>query len=286
MTPWFRWSFIALACSFAGLIQAGPAVRDDRGATVSLAAPARRIVALAPNLAELTYAAGAGERLVGVTAYADYPAPVKKLPQLGGFGHFDLERLLELRPDLVLAWQSGNAAGEVAQLARLGIPLYIAEARQLDDIPRHIEAIGLLAGSSEAARLSAAEFRRVVDELSTAHRGATPLSVFHEIWHQPLMTVSDAHLIGAAIRICGGVNPFGALTTLTPTLSLESVLAADPALIVTSGPGTAWQRYPALSAVRKGRVYAIDPDYLHRATPRFLIGMRQLCGLLDEARKP
>lgn len=285
MTPWYPWFFTAAALSLAAQSIAAPVtIHDDRGVTVTLSAPARRIVTLAPNLAELVHAAGAGERLVGVSAYSDYPPEVKNLPQLGGFGRFDLERLVALKPDLALAWQSGNSAVEVGMLARLGIPLYIAEARRLEDIPRHIEAIGRLTGSEDTARHSAATFRRAVAELRAAHAHAKPLTVFHEIWHQPLMTVNDRHLIGDAIHVCGGINAFGAMAALTPTLSVENVLAADPDLIVTSGPTAQWERYPALRAVRARRVNAIDPDYLHRATPRILEGIRQLCGLLDAAR--
>lgn len=286
MTRWCRWFFTAAALSLAAPQAAGAplAERDDRGVTVVLAAPARRIVTLAPNLAELVHAAGAGERLVGVSAHSDYPPEVKKLPQIGGFGHFDLERLVQLKPDLAIAWESGNSALEVTLLARLGIPLYVAEAHRLEDIPRHIEAIGRLAGSAEVARRGAADFRSAAAALAARYAGSRPLTVFHEIWYQPLMTVNDRHLIGDAIRLCGGVNPFGGLDALIPTVAVESVLAADPALIVTSGPTAQWQRYPALRAVRNGRVKAIDRDYLHRATPRMLEGVRQLCDLLDEAR--
>ncbi len=284
MNKWYRWFFTAAILSSVTPSFAAVTVRDDRGVTVQLAAPARRIVTLAPSLAELAYAAGAGGYLVGVSAYSDYPAEVKNLPQLGGFGRFDLERLVKLKPDLAIAWQSGNSAVEVTLLARLGIPLYVAEARRLGDIPRHIEAIGRLAGSDAAAQSSATAFRRGVAELGERHTAARRVTIFHEIWHQPLMTINDTHLIGDVIRLCGGVNPFAGMAALTPTLAEENVLATDPELIVTSGPTTQWARFPALRAVRNGRVRVIDPDYLHRATPRILEGARQLCDLLDEAR--
>ncbi|MBS4097141.1 MAG: cobalamin-binding protein [Sulfuricella sp.] len=288
MKPWYRWFFTAAGLSLLPSALAGAApltVRDDRGVEVVLAAPARRIVTLAPNLAELAYAAGAGERLVGVSTASDYPPQVKDLPQLG-YGRFDMERLVQLKPDLVLAWESGNSALEVALLARLGIPLYVAEARRPEDIPRHIEAIGRLAGSAAPAQRSAMEFRRTLAELTARYAHASPLTVFLEIWHQPLMTVTDRHLIGGMVRLCGGTNPFGSLAPLLPTLALESVLAADPQVIVTSLPSNApWQRYPAMQAVRSGNVKTINPDYLQRATPRTLEGVRQLCELLDEARR-
>lgn len=259
-------------------------VVDDRGIAVSLSAPAQRIVTLAPSLAELVFAAGAGEKLVGVSAWSDFPAAAKTLPQIGNYGKIDMERLLQLRPDLVIAWRSGNAPGDLARLERLGVPLYVSEAQHLDDIARHISAIGQLAGSAAQAQEAAAAFRGALRELAQRHAAARPVTVFYQLWHQPLMTVNGRHLIGEALRLCGGANPYAALPAPTPTISLESLLAADPVAIV--GADTAdWLRYPQLQAVRHGRLFAVHPDLLQRATPRMLEGVRQMCAALERARR-
>lgn len=259
-------------------------VTDDRGREIVLSQPAQRIVALAPNLTELVFAAGAGELLVGVSAYSDYPAAARKLPRVGDYGKADRERLLQFRPDLVIAWGGGNAAGDLAFLENLGIPLYITEAHHLDDIPRHLEAIGRLAGTAPQAQFAAATFRRELREIRGRYAAARPVSVFYQIWHRPLMTVNGRHLLGEAISLCGGANPYAALAALTPVVSEESLLATNPAVIVANGSADYWQRYPQLDAVRNHRLYAIDPDLLLRATPRLVEGTRQLCEVLEKVR--
>ncbi len=250
-----------------------------------LPTPAQRIVTLAPSLAELVYAAGAGDKLVGVSAWSDYPAAAKALPQIGGYGKIDLERVLQLRPDLIIGWRGGNAPRDLERLKTLGIPLYISDARHLGDIPRQIETIGRLAGTPAQAAREATAFRRELHVLENRYRDARPVSVFYQLWHRPLLTVNGQHLIDEVMRLCGGVNPYAALPALTPTVSLESLLAADPAVIVVNGNTEYWRQYPQLDAVRRNRLYAINPDFLHRATPRLLEGARQLCAVLDQARK-
>lgn len=257
---------------------------DNRNVSVVLSAPAQRIVTLAPSLAELVFAAGAGEKLVGVSAWSDFPAIVKTLPQIGNYGKIDMERLLQLRPDLVIAWRSGNAPGDLARLERLGIPLYVSEAQHLDDIARHIAAIGQLAGSAAQAERAAAAFRGELRELERHNADARPVTAFYQLWHQPLMTVNGRHLIGEALRLCGGTNPYAALSALTPTVSLESLLAADPAAIIGGDPAD-WLRYPQLQAVRHRRLFTVHPDLLQRATPRMLEGVRQMCAALRQARR-
>jgi iron complex transport system substrate-binding protein len=290
--PWFFTTASCKAVFFSALLALPCAVSaewlratDDRGKEVALSAPAQRIVTLAPNLAELVFAAGAGKRLVGVSAYSDFPAAVRILPQIGGFGKVDLERLLQLRPDLVIAWRSGNAPGDLARLEKLGIPLYVTEARRLDDIPRQIETIGRLAGTASQAEPVAAAFRYEVQQLEYHYANGRAVRVFYQIWHQPLMTVNGQHLIGEVMRLCGGVNPYASLPALTPTVSMESLLAANPAVIVVNGDTSYWQRCPQLEAVRRGQVFSINPDFLHRATPRLLEGARQLCAVLEQARR-
>lgn len=289
-----RWFFTTAGCKglflLAALALPGTAAAaearalDDRGKEIVLAAPAERIVTLAPSLAELVFAAGAGGKLAGVSAWSDYPAAAKSLPQVGGYGKIDLERLLRLRPDLVIGWRGGNAPGDLARLEKLGIPLYVSEARSLADIPRQIENIGRLADTPAQARQAADAFRRDLGELERRYAGTRPVSVFYQIWHRPVITVNGSHLIDEVIRLCGGVNPYAALPAQTPTITLESLLAADPAVIVGGNGIEYWRRYPQLAAVRSNRLVAIDPDFMNRATPRLLEGARQLCAALEQAR--
>jgi len=279
-----------------GLVWVAPAhaaitLSDDRGKAVSLVRPAQRIVTLAPHLTELVFAAGAGGKLVGVTAYSDFPAAATKLPLVGDSGKLDLERLIQLKPDLVLAWQTGNHPGDVAQMEKLGLSVFVTEPGKLPDIPRLLRTIGRLAGSESQAQAAAATFERALLELRTHYSTARPVSVFYEIWHEPLMTLNGRHMISDVIELCGGRNIFAALPTLTPTVSMENVLAADPEVIIASGSLyndarllEAWRKFPRLRAVREGQLYFIHPDLMQRQTPRLIEGARQLCAQLDVAR--
>lgn len=263
---------------------------DDRGVSISLARPAQRIVTLAPSLAELVFAAGAGDRLIAVSTYTDYPPAAARLPVIGSHGRVDVERVLALAPDLVLAWQSGNPARDLARLERLGIPVFTVEPRRLGDIARALRAVGVLAGTRELAEAAAEAFEREVGRLAVV-QGKKPLRVFFEIWHEPLVTVSDAHLIGDLVAHCGGTNVFGGLALLTPRIARESLYAADPDAVISSvsngardGARALWRDLPQLRAVREDRVYAVDPSLLHRQGPRVLDGFHAICASLDLAR--
>lgn len=270
----------------AGPVSAAPVKAvDDGGRTVGLSAPARRIVSLAPHATEMVFAAGAGDLLVGVTSFSDYPEPARKIPRVGGYGKTDAERILALKPDLVIGWQSGNSVADLAGLERLGIPVFLTEPRRLEDVPRLIESIGELAGTRQVASEAAARFRAELAELRRRYGGRQPVRVFYEIWHQPLITVNGAHLISDVIGLCGGGNVFASAGSLTLTIAAENVLAENPDAIVASGPLEGWRRYPRLAAVRNDHLFFIPPDLIQRQSPRILDGARQMCEQLEQVRR-
>jgi len=261
---------------------------DDRGVAISLAQPVRRIVTLAPHLAEITFAAGAGAKLAGVSSFSRHPAEAERLPVVASHGRVDVERLIALRPDLVLAWQSGNSPLQIDRLERIGIRVFVTEARSLADIPRIVRLVGALGGSGAVAEARAGKFEEEIAILRSLHAGDRRVAVFLEIWHRPMLTVNGAHLIGDALGLCGGRNVFAAAKTLTPLVSREQILDARPEAIVTSGFGSeglpAWKGFELVPAVRNRRIYAIDPDWLHAQGPHVLEGVRALCGRLELAR--
>lgn len=285
------------ALALAMLLAAVPAraaidITDDTGAPLHLPQPARRIVSLAPHVTELLFAAGAGERVIGVVAYSDFPEAAAKLPQVGGYSNIDLEAVAALRPDLVIAWRSGNRDAHLDRLAALGIAVYLNEPRNLDDVARSIEQFGRLAGSEAVARRAAQAFRARRAALATRYSGLPPVRVFYQIWQQPLMTINDAHLIADVIRLCGGENVFGGLSQLAPTVGVEAVLAANPEVIIASGMGASrpewldqWKRWAGLRANAAGNLFFIPPEIIQRHTPRILDGAERLCAQLEEARK-
>jgi iron complex transport system substrate-binding protein len=263
---------------------------DDAGREVVLDAPARRIVSIAPHVTELLFAAGAGDSLVGVDEFSDFPPAARALPRIGRHASLDLEAIVRLQPDLVVGWASGNRMPQLERLEALGIALYLNEIREIDDIAASVETLGRLAGTQPAAQAAADALRARAEALRT-RRDRTPLRVFHQVWERPLMTLNGEHLVSRAIDLCGGENVFADLPTLAPTVSLESVLAADPHVIIVTATADApaagldaWQRWPQLAAVRQGNLLSLPADLLSRAGPRFIDGVEALCDALDAAR--
>ena len=290
----------ALIALLAGALLSAPTradivLTDDAGRSVRLARPAQRIVSLAPHVTELLFAAGAGKQVVGVVAHSDHPPAATRLPQVGTHTRVDLEAVALLKPDLVLAWKSGNRDTHLERFSALGIPVYVNEPRSLDAVAQSLEQFGRLAGTEDAARQAAAAFRQRLNRLAARYRDRPPVRVFYQIWNQPLMTINDEQVISDAIRLCGGVNVFGGLNQLAPRISTESVLAANPEAIVASGMADArpewldqWKRWPGLQAAASGNLFFIPPDLIQRHTPRLLDGAEQLCEQLEtvRARRP
>lgn len=286
-------SLILVLCAATGSLwgEAAPVtVIDASGATVELSAPARRIVSLAPHATELVFAAGAGAELVGVLSPADAPPEAARLPRVGDARALDLERIVSLKPDLVVAWPY-LAPAQVERLRSLGLPVYLSDPRTPEAIADDIRRLGVLSGHAQAATVAAAALHERIAALGQRERAAPKIRVFYEIWNQPLFTVGGAHLISAAIELCGGLNIFASLALPAPQVSVEAVLAASPDVIVAGGDGPvppawldAWLAWKTLPAVERGNLYAIDANLLHRAGPRFVDGMERLCAVLDQAR--
>jgi len=261
-------------------------VTDDRGENLVLMTPARRIVTLAPFITELVYAAGAGPELAGVSAYSDYPQQAASIMRVGDATHIDLERIAALRPDLVLAWESGNHVRDVAKLEALGISIFVMEPTKLSDIPRLLRRVGMLAGTSDIAEVAARKFESKLAVLTKQYSTKRPVRVFYEVWNAPLMTVNGAHVISSVLRLCGGVNVFAASRVLTPVISPESLVAADPDAIISSvARDSVWQRFAMLDAVRNHRVFFVPPELLERQSPRILEGASEVCSKLDQVRR-
>jgi len=286
-----RAALAVLACwLYLGGVRA-EAIRalDDHGVEIVLSAPAQRVVTLAPHLTGLVYAAGGGASLVGADSASDYPSAAAHLPRIGDASGLDLERIVALRPDLLLGWQSGNKPSDIARLQQLGLPVFLSEPRRLSDVARTLRVLGLMLGTASVAEERAKAFETHLHALRARAAGLRPVSVFFEVWHQPLITVNADHLISDVVALCGGYNALGALPTLAPAVSLESVLERDPEVIFAAGlpPGAlaSWSRFPGLRAVRRHQIFEIGSDSLTRATPRVLDGAQQLCRRIEAARE-
>lgn len=266
-------------------------VKDDTGKQVCLDQPATRIAALSPGATELVWAAGAGDQVVAVVSYSDYPEEASKVASVGSHTRMDLERLMELEPDLVIGWITGNPPEQLEALKELGLPVFSIEPRTFEAVSHTIERLATLAGTEEEGYAEAERFRQGISELEVQYRNADPVSVFYQVWDEPLMTVNNEHLIGKVITLCGGVNVFGDLERLVPRISAEAVIGSNPEAILAGGMGeenrhwlTRWEEFPGIEATGKDNLYFIPPSLVQRPTPRMLEGSRLFCEKLDDAR--
>ncbi len=274
-----------IACAAASV-----SVIDDAKRTVTLPSPARRIVSLAPHATEMLFAAGAGPYIVGVAEFSDFPPEAKRIPSVGSGVSLDLERIIQLKPDLVVGWNNGNAATQLKKLEPLGIPIYKSEPYDFEAIARSIERLAHLAGTNTAGRAAAETFRARLKHLQDTYQQRRRITVFYQIWRSPLMTLNGSHLVSSALRLCGGENIFADLPQLAPTVSVEAVLKANPETIIASTGEqddlfAPWHRFPALKAVARGNLIAIDGNLLNRSGPRVLDGTEALCKQLDVVRR-
>ena len=285
---------LLVACSSfnAKAFAAGPVnVTDDEGREISLPSPAQRIVSLAPHITEVLFAAGAGDRIVGAVAYSDYPEAAREIPRVGGYMSIDLEAVAALRPDLVIAWSSGHREAYLDKFAALGIPVFMNESRRLEDVAHSLERFGKLAGTERDANAAASEFRERHGQLVERFSSQPPITMFYQIWNEPLMTINGEHMISDVIALCGGRNVFATLPQLAPHVSSEAVLRAAPEVIVASGMGEArpewldrWRDWRGLPATKAGNLYFVPPDLIQRPTPRILDGAEIICEALQDAR--
>jgi iron complex transport system substrate-binding protein len=282
---------LLLAACGPGMLAASPtSLIDDSGQTVRLAAPAQRIISLAPSMTELLFSIGAGERVVGVIAYSDFPPEARALPLVGRHDMLDMERILSLQPDLIIAWQTGNPRSTIQRLRDLGFNVYVAEPVSLVSIADQVERLALLTGLTERGTQIAETFRADLHSLTLQYADARPLRVFYQVWNSPLITVGAPELINDIIEVCGGRNIFADLP-VGPKVSVESVLQRNPEVIIASGEDARrpvwlddWLQWPHVHAVNAGHLYSVPPDLVQRHSLRALEGAAQICAHLSAVR--
>ncbi|WP_157890228.1 cobalamin-binding protein [Marinobacterium aestuarii] len=290
-----RLQFVRLCLPLLCLVLTWPALAaitlvDNGGRSVTLEQPARRILALAPHITENLFSIGAGDRIVGAVAHSDYPAQAQAIPRVGSYGQLNLEQVLALQPDLVIAWPGGNPPAQLERLRQFGIPVFESDPHSFAAIAANLRLYGELTGLQAQADTVASELESRVERLRLQHQDAAPVRVFYQLWHEPLMTVNHTLLVDQMLRLCGGENPFAARPEAVPQLGVESVLAVRPEVILTTTEEAPhdwierWQRWPELPAVQHKLFYQLNADWMHRATLRALSGAEQLCLHLDDAR--
>ncbi|MCW8925834.1 MAG: cobalamin-binding protein [Xanthomonadales bacterium] len=281
----------------AGVFVAWPVAADivlpqADGTRLVLKHPAERIVTLAPNLAELVFAAGAGSKLIGAVEYSNYPPPVTRVPRIGDAFRIDLEHIVQLEPDLVIAWQSGNPPTALQKLEQLGLVVWRIEITHPRQIADSVQHIAMAAGTENHGLAAAAQLRERLESLRRANTGKLPVSYFYQVSQRPLYTVNGSHIISRGLEMCAAHNVFSDLAALAPQISREALIAADPQVMVApqvEGEPPAlenWLDWPNLRAVKNGALVYLPADEISQATPRLLDGLELACKLLDPLRKP
>ncbi|MGD9021501.1 MAG: cobalamin-binding protein [Lysobacterales bacterium] len=286
------WPALSILVCMLSHASAGAAVvlRHSDGGELVLDDTAQRIVTLAPNLAELVFSAGAGERLVGTVEYSNFPPAARQVPRVGDAFRIDLEGVLALRPDLVIAWPSGNPPGALQKLARLGIKVWRIEIHSPEEIADSVEHIARAAGSEPTGLALATQLRQRLEALRLEHADKTPVSYFYQVSARPLYTVNGAHIISRALALCGANNVFAGLSVLAPQVSREAVVAVNPMALIAPRAANepadleAWRDWPAMRAVRNQALFYLPADSISQATPRLLDVLDSACRLVDEAR--
>ncbi len=267
-------------------------VVDFLGREVILQSPAKRVIALAPHIVENVYSAGAGDKLVGVVSYSNFPVEAKAIPVVGGYKSYSVETIIALQPDLILMWASGNGDKALQHLTALGFTVYVDELSSLEDIAHFVHDIGLMTGAETVANARVDEYLHTLSALRSKYSHREPVSVFYQVWNEPLQTINGEHVINDVINLCGGKNIFADAAVLAPKINLESVIVANPRAIVASGMDEArpewlddWRQWPQLQAVQRGHVYFIPPDVLQRHSFRLLEGAQQMCQQFANIRR-
>lgn len=284
-------AMLSLTVTIITPAQAAISVTDDLGNIITLARPAQRIISLSPHVTELVFAAGAGEQLIGTVKYSDYPAAAKAIPRVGDNRQLDIERIIAMKPDLLVVWMHGAFERQLEPLRKSGIPYYFSEPHKLEEIPTTLLKLGQLFGTEKQAHIAADEFRQQLQQLTARYQNKPVVRTFYQVWGKPIYTLNDKSIVSDAIRICGGENIFGRLSPAAPVVGLESVIQENPEVILTGDSKTQatsgieqWKGISNLLAVKNNNLIVIDGDQLNRAGPRIIEGAKAVCEALDQAR--
>lgn len=261
---------------------------DNLGRKIFLAKPPARIVSLAPSVTEMLYAIGSGEQVVGVTDFCDYPPDARRKPKIG-YSQPNLESLVALKPDLVLAPREFLRPDLLAALEQLKIPVYALEARTIEDVLGHVQTLGRMLGRSEAADALAQDMRRRIAEVKARTESRPRPRLLDVLNSEPLITVGPGSFIHQLIELAGGTNVAYRATVPYPRLSMEEVIHQDPEIIlfpvgkteaVSDAEQQAWRRWTTLTAVKRQQFRQIQSDLLNRPGPRVVEGLEVLARII------
>lgn len=250
----------------------------------------QRIITLSPHLTEMVFSAGAGKNLVGVAEYSDYPEAANKIPRIGGYEQINYEKILSLKPDLILVWKKGNRYQDIQRLKQLGFELLEFDSQTIESIPHDIEKIGEIMGTQKESKKISQRLSAQITQLNSQYQTTTPMTVFYQVWSKPIITIGGKQFISEALQLCGAKNIFDDQKALSPSVSLEAIIARNPQLILLGGEKQIqqgwkafWQKYPQITAVQQNKIILLNSDLFQRPTARLINALPQLCAKIHSA---
>jgi iron complex transport system substrate-binding protein len=267
-------------------------VTDDAGRRVTLPQVPQKIISIAPGATEMLFAAGAGSRVIATVEFSDEPAEAREVPRIGDSNAIDVERVVALRPDVVVVWDGGSSVGQVAQLERLGIPLYREKVRRLSELAPSLRRLGALADTGAVAERAARDIETRLAGLASQFGGRSPITVLLQVWNRPIYTVGGSQMMTDSLHLCGARNIFADLKIQGPAVDMEAIIARNPEVIVAvAPPGVAhewleeWKRFTSLRAVRNDALIPFEDQRLSRLGPSAVGGTEALCKAIDAKRR-
>ena len=251
----------------------------------------KRIIALSPSSVEMLFEIGVGDRVIGTVEHADFPEAAKNIPRLGNYVGVNIEKIVSLKPDLIVGWKSGNKQSDLKKLQSLGLNLVYVDPKSLPAVSKDLRRLGKIIGVEEQAEAAAQKFDERYASLLSENKVKRKVRVFYQLWYDPIRTVGKDSWVEALIHDCNGENIFKSSKAPYPVVSIESVLVKDPEVIVMASHSDAaksrealWKNWNNISAVKNDLLEVVDGSSLLRAGPRAVDGLALLCEAIDKAR--
>ncbi|WP_448563481.1 cobalamin-binding protein [Thalassotalea ganghwensis] len=250
-----------------------------------------RIIALAPHIVENLYQVGAGQYIIGTTEHADYPEQANRIKRVGNYAKLNIEQILAMAPDVIIAWKTGNPSDDLARLAQMGIEIIYSDPHYLEDVAAELTKFAKIAGTQAQGEQAAKRFLARLTEIKAAYQDKTTISGFYELWPRPLTTVANDAWPQQQLEVCGVDNPFKESATDYPQINLEQVILHSPKIIIqptSHGSNQAdaidWRQWPSIPAVKANAFLQPDADKMHRMTSRALDELALFCQQVDQLR--
>jgi vitamin B12 transport system substrate-binding protein len=249
------------------------------------------IIALSPHIVEMLYDVGAGDQIIGTTTFADYPEQAKEIPIIGNYVRLQIERIVELQPNLIIAWKSASPSDDLARLEQLGFNIIYSQPKSFNDIAKELRHFSEITGHKEQGEQVALAFEKELAEITAQYQNKTPVLGFYELWSRPLTTVAKNSWPQQHLDICKVTNPFESVLTPYPQINIEQLIPLSVDLIIQplsinqkDREGFNWESWDIIPAVANQRIIKPNADALHRMTLRSLTELKELCLAIDQTR--